>query len=54
MIELSIFLAKTVISWGVPAAVIGLLLVKIISSAKGPPKDPLDDGPSMGGGGVCL
>jgi len=51
MIELSIFLAKTVISWGVPAAVIGLLLVKIISSAKGPPKDPLDDGPSMGGGG---
>jgi len=51
MVEIGLFLAKTVISWGVPAAVIGLLLVKIISSAKGPPRDPLDDGPAMGAGG---
>ena len=46
MVEIGVFLAKTVISWGVPAAVIGLLLVKIISSAKGPDRDPLEDTPS--------
>ena len=50
MVEIGVFLAKTVISWGVPAAVIGLLIVKIITSFKGPGdgKDPLDDGPPMG------
>jgi len=46
MIEIGVFLAKTVISWGVPAAVIGLILVKVISSAKGPDRDPLEDTPS--------
>jgi serine protease SohB len=54
MMEVGVFLAKTVISWGVPAAVIGLLLVKIISSFKPPASDPLDEGPSGGGGPGAL
>jgi hypothetical protein len=52
MVEIGVFLAKTVISWGVPAAVIGLLLVRIITAVKpgGAAPDPLDDGPMMGPG----
>jgi len=44
MAEIGVYLAKTVIAWGVPAAVVGLLLLKIISSSR-PPQDALDEGP---------
>jgi signal peptide peptidase SppA len=51
MMEVGVFLAKTVISWGVPAAVIGFILIKIVSSIKPPASDPLDEASSAGGGG---
>lgn len=49
MIEIGVYFAKTVIGFGVPAVVIGLLIAKIISSARGPGRDPLDDGAAAGG-----
>lgn len=50
IMELGVYLAQTVIAWGVPAAVVGFLVIKIISSAnKGPKGDPLEE-PSQGAG----
>jgi len=38
-----VYLAQTVIAWGVPAAVVGFLVISVVRGARGPKGDPLDD-----------
>jgi len=51
MLDLGLYFAQTLIAWGVPAAVLGFLVINVISSANKPTKgDPLEEPAPQGPG----
>ena len=42
-----VYLAQTLIAWGVPAAVAGIFFITLLKSSRGPKGDPLDDEASL-------